>query len=234
MTDDASLGSPRSLGRLAAEFAVIVVGVLVALGVDAAREAHNDRQREEVYLQQLRADLATTAQGLASAISMEQAAVDAADRVIAGLNVAELPNTDSLGVWILRATASSATFHPTMGTVTALVESGELRLLRDDELRQSVLKYHTAVASSLRIIDGVGPHSWRTLEAVGRTLNWATLVDPTAPARFPVDWAALAADPHFHGLVYDMRLSNSNRLFGLQTLTGPLEDLEARLVGTPD
>lgn len=215
--------------RLAAEFTVIVVGVLVALGVDQAREARNDRAREAVYLQQLRADLTSTAERLADAISLEEGAIAHADRVVEGLNAATLPPADSMGNWMLLATGSSATFHPTMGTITALVESGELRLLRDDRLRQSVLQYHNAVATALRIIDGVSPHSWATLERLGQHLSWAALLEPGRTHRFPAAWATLADDPSFHGTLYDLRLTATNRVFALRTLLDPLSELQERL-----
>lgn len=229
MPAEAAAQSSKNSGRLAAEFVVIVVGVLVALGVDAARGSRDDRLREAVYLQQLQTDLTTTAESLANAISLEEAAIENADRVIQALNASVLPAPDSLGAWMLGATASSATFHPTMGTITALVESGELRLLRNDELRQRVLQYHNAVATALRVIDGVTPHAWRTLERVGQNLSWAALVDPAAPQRFPIEWDALACDPTFHGALYDLRLTATNRVFALRTLLAPLRDLEAQL-----
>jgi hypothetical protein len=44
------------LGRLAAEFTVIVVGVLVALGVDGWVAGLDERDQESAYLAGLRAD----------------------------------------------------------------------------------------------------------------------------------------------------------------------------------
>lgn len=219
-----------TIGRLAAEFAVIVIGVLVALGVDEAREVREDRSREAAYLRQLQDDLATTSKSLTSAISLEEGVIQNADRALATLNAPVLAQPDSLRTWILGATGSSATFHPTTGTITALVQSGELRLLTDDGLRRSLLQYHNAVTTSLRVLDGVRQHTWTTLERLGKDLSWAALLDPSAPQRFPIDWDVLASDPTFHGAVYDLRLAASNRLFALRTLSTPLAELEAHLV----
>lgn len=47
------------LGRLAAEFVVIVIGVLVALGVDAWNTARVESERGEMYLERLAEDLET-------------------------------------------------------------------------------------------------------------------------------------------------------------------------------
>ena len=91
----ASEGPPDrswSLGRrLAAEFVVIVAGVLVALAVDAARDARQDHVRATGYLQQLRADLSTTSGALTAAITIDERARDGADRMIQALNSPRLP-----------------------------------------------------------------------------------------------------------------------------------------------
>jgi hypothetical protein len=214
---------------LAAEFVVIEVGVLVALGVDAARDAREDRVREDAYLRQLQTDLSMTADSLAEAIAVDRLARESADRAILALGASPLPPPDSLAVWTLAATNSSASFYPTMGTVTALVESGELRLLRDEGLRQRVLQYHSAVESALRIVDAMGPHMWRTIERLGGVLSWDALLRPGEAQRFSIDWRSLAADRTFHGALYDLRLVASNRLFALSSLRGSLETLLAEL-----
>ena len=226
-----SAGTPWR--RLAAEFAVIVVGVLVALAVDAAREARDERTQEAVYLEQLRADLAATADSLAKAISVEQRARQSADRAISALNSIRLPASDSLASWTAAATNSSAAFYPTMGTVTALVESGELRLIRDVDLRQGILEYHSRVQGALRIIDAVDPHMWRTMERLGQVLSWAALIEPGETQRFPIDWEALAADRTVHAALYDLRLASHNRLFALGSLHESLEALRAQLGASP-
>lgn len=229
MTDDTAGRAWSVWRRLAAEFVVIVVGVLVALGVDAARDARADRVREATYLGQLQADLSETADHLAEAISVDQRARDGADRLTVALNASGLPPSDSLASWLAAATNSSASFYPTMGTVTALVESGELRLIRDEDLRRRVLRYHSGVQSALRIVDGVDPHMWRTIERLGGMLSWPALLQPEQAHRFPLNWEALASEPAFHGALYDMRLAATNRLFALNSLRDALDSLLAAL-----
>jgi hypothetical protein len=215
--------------RLLAEFAVIVTGVLVALGVEAARETRVERNREAAYLQQLRADLTATSDSLTKAIAVEERARASADRAIEALNSARLPPDDSLVTWTAAATNSAASFYPTMGTVTALVESGELRLIRDGDLRQGILEYHSRVQGTLRIIDAVDPHMWRTMERLGEVLSWASLLHPSETQRFPIDWEGLAEDRTVHAALFDLRLAAHNRLFALGSLLEGLEALRAEL-----
>lgn len=215
--------------RLAADFVIIVVGVLVALGVDAAWEAREERVREAAYLGQLRADLSVTADTLVAAIEVDSLAREGADRALDALNSTRLPPSDSLVTWTIAATNSSAWFYPTMGTVTALVESGELRLVRDESLRREVLRYHSSVTSALRIVDAVEPLMWRTLERLGGMLNWAALQRPGEAHRWTNDWQSLASDRAFHGALYDLRLAAHNRLFALKSLAADLDSLQTEL-----
>ncbi|MDT8340793.1 MAG: hypothetical protein RQ751_04705 [Longimicrobiales bacterium] len=219
--------------RWLAEFVVIVVGVLVALGVDAAREAREERAREAAYLEQLHADLTTTADSLRAAIAVEETARAGGDRLLDALDGGELPPPDMLGTWLQSATNWS-TFQPNMGTVTALVESGDFRLLRDPILRQAVLQYHSEVVSALRIIDGITPHTWRTVERLGALVNWRALNRPDAPGRFPVRWEVLASDRAFHGALADLGITTNNRIFALRGLRDALDPLLARLESVVD
>jgi hypothetical protein len=116
-----------------------------------------------------------------------------------------------------------------MGTVTALVESGELSLVRDEGLRREILRYHTSVTSALRIIDAVDPHMWRTLERLGGTLNFAAIQRPGEAHRWTNDWESLASDRAFHGALYDLRLASHNRLFALKALHADLDSLQVEL-----
>ncbi len=228
MTSDAG----RNLSfwrRLLAEFVVIVVGVLVALGVDAARDRREERVRADAYLRQLRADLMVTSEALIDGIEVEERARGGADRAVQAINSSSLPPPDSLRKWVVAATNSSAAFHPTMGTITALVESGELRLIHDEELRRKVLQYHGSVETAMRIVDAVNPHMWRALERLGSMLSWPALLDANQQQRFPIDWDALASDRAFHGAVYDMRLAAHNRLFALHNLRTHLDSLVAEM-----
>jgi hypothetical protein len=203
---------------------VIVVGVLVALGVEAGREARAERVREAAYLEQLGSDLAATAEALAEAIAEDERALGNAQSAIRGLASARVPAADSLRVWVAGATDGSS-FHPTMGTVRALVEGGEMRLVRDERVRRALLEYHGGVEGALRIYAAVDGHMWRTVERMGAIVSWAALLEPDQAPRLANDWVALANDRTLHGVMYDLHLAASNRLFALRSLQASLASL---------
>jgi hypothetical protein len=81
----------------------------------------------------------------------------------------------------------------------------------------------------LRIIDAVDPHMWRTLERLGRMLNWAALQRPGEEHRWTNDWQSLASDRAFQGAIYDLRLAAHNRLYALRSLDADLDSLQTEL-----
>ena len=163
--------SVRSLARRsAAEFLVIVFGVLVALAVDDRRQSIRDRQFERDALQQVQNDLNLDGQDLALAASR------ASRRAVAGIRLLEkfgeaqevlaevrnrtgaltdlavvtLPSegADSVGQEVM-ALFRTQVFDPTRSAFSALLSGGALRLIRDDTTRWALVSYYGFVDAML-------------------------------------------------------------------------------------
>lgn len=122
------------------ELGIVVLGVLIAFQVTAWGEARADRSKEEVYLRQLAADLVETERILGWADSVNALSARAADHLAGAFYDPDLPPRDSLLVWIGKAT-NLVTVDPITGTAHALVETGDLGLIRDDSLRSAITAY---------------------------------------------------------------------------------------------
>lgn len=215
--------------RLAAEFVVIVVGVLVALGVDSASSARDEALRKAAYLVQLRAEVAVTAEDLAAAIAQEEAAIERAERFLESLSAGDLASTDSLQAWTV-AIGKSSLFLPTMGTVTALIETGDLRLIRNDRLRSELVRFQQAAEGQRRLADLADASVLRALERIGTRVNLNVIGSPNPERlRFQIDWEALAGDVAFHSEVFHLKNAARNRLSALNGLRRSLERLGVAL-----
>ena len=128
-------------GRLrwfAAEFLVVVTGVLVALGLQAFYERSQDRRRETAYLQQLAAELRATEATMITADSFTASGDRAGVMLLRAYRAPSPP--DSILVWLNGVGRFS--FHlPVTGTAEALVSSGDLRLIENDSLRGAITSY---------------------------------------------------------------------------------------------
>lgn len=139
-------GSPRLVARLLAEFFVIVIGVLVALAADRWLMTLDDRDLERGYLIALIEDVRAD-------VAFANDARDRADRRYAWtlelLAAAENPGhivSDTTGFVVSFETIAWSIlpdFHTT--TWTDLVSTGNMRLIRDEEVRRSLAELHERI-----------------------------------------------------------------------------------------
>ena len=125
---------------LVTELIVIIIGVLVALGIDAWYGGVVEARDERTYLQQLVSDLSNTEQQMraADSVGVDYAAGNTALLAIYGSSV--YPPMDSLRLW-LEQTQRFNNPAPIIGTAEALIATGDLRLVRDPGLRIAVTRW---------------------------------------------------------------------------------------------
>lgn len=200
----------RRASRLAAELIVIVVGVLIALAVDAGWEARQERARLATYLSQIRSDLLATDADLQDAIVADSLVRFGSGQLELGLNAQPIATPDSLDGW-LRMTMQPSLFHPRSGTVQALVRSGDLRLVGDPALHQSLVEYLDAVERFDRLDSDMYVVAIQAFGRLGHEVNLRTQVGLDRGAR-PPDWTALAADPAVTSEIRQIRISANVRI----------------------
>ena len=132
--------------RWISEFVVIATGVLAALGANSLWERWQERKTEQVYVEQLRSDMRANIERLQAAVTLEtqqhQAAAAAYNAVARG----QVISSDSAEAWLIaRRGVYYSDPRLLTGTVTALISTGDLRLLRNPTLRQAVAGYATQI-----------------------------------------------------------------------------------------
>jgi hypothetical protein len=137
-------GLSRGAARLAGEFVVIVLGVLVALAVDEWREVRAERAREVGYYRALLGDLDRDLAEYDFAIEFTGVSLDAARDVLSVIEGRARAGEGSLAEALRRA---SWVNYPawSSGTMDELLGSGSIRLLRDPVLKRALLAYHDFV-----------------------------------------------------------------------------------------
>lgn len=135
-----------------AEFLVVVVGVLVAMGLSGLVEEQRELKREQVYLQQLSADLGSSDKELSTAVEFMQTRAEAAARVLHRFWRKDPVLDDAFFVDLSRPRGTRR-FRPVLGTAEALGSSGEMGLIRSDALRADLLSYVERMKTRLAEID---------------------------------------------------------------------------------
>jgi hypothetical protein len=154
------------LGRLLAEFAIIVLGVLVALGVDDWRSRQAELEREAYFLSSLTEDLQADIVDFRAAGANARARVAAASFVISELgarspvaswrpsigNPAPLtphpgaPKPKDLTA-ALQQLAAVANFDFATGTYEEILSTGSFDVIRSASIRRGISQYYAFAAN---------------------------------------------------------------------------------------
>ena len=218
-------GSPLPWKRLLAEFAVIVAGVLIALAVDSWWERQQERNHAEEYLEQLLVDFQETERRLRATIAADTERLEHVSSVIGRAMRGPLPPADSLEL-----PTGYNYFEPLTGTLAALIQGGDLRLLRSDSIRfalttfstlinenQTILRHTETLVwnSTERLILGRARHSQSTRREANGRRGWGQ-----------VDVAGALSDPEIISALQVQAMTSQIRLFNL----GRLEEPTSRII----
>jgi hypothetical protein len=153
-------------GRLAAEFAIIVLGVLVALGVDDWRSGQADLEREAYFLSSLIEDLEADLIDFQAAHANAQARIAAASFLISELGARrpvalgrqsigtstpftpepDAPTPQDLTAG-LQQLATVANFDFATGTHEEILSTGGFGLIRSESIRRGISQYYAFAAN---------------------------------------------------------------------------------------
>jgi hypothetical protein len=136
-------GGRNRLGWLAAEFLVVVLGVVVGLAVDSWRDTRTDLDREIGYLERLRDDLESDTAMLARVQVQDSLR---GGMVLSYLDIVDgaVPFPDDHITALEGLTASlMASFNlPRRDTYDELINQADLRRIRSRAVREGLAEYH--------------------------------------------------------------------------------------------
>ncbi len=181
------------LPRLAAEFLTIVLGVLVALGVDQWRESRVELREEADYYAALIEDLDRDIAEYEYALEFTAVSVRAGEHVLGAITGS--PPANPFPTLAQRVHFASWVNYPSWnsGTLDELVNSGRIRLLRNQSLKRDILDYFDGIAEWKPRLQG--PEFAAFIEYRRLTAAWLPLsreswiLDRSAPG--PEEWAPL-------------------------------------------
>ena len=141
------------IARLGAEFAVIVLGVLVALGVESYREDREERELELEYLERLIVDFHDDylrIENAREATAIQQQHIDNALIILAD-DQRNSPN-DLLAVFM----ASRSIWSREIGaTIQELFGTGQLRIVRNGDLRNRLVDFYSYLSIAIVAAPGL-------------------------------------------------------------------------------
>ncbi len=134
--------------RILVEALAIVLSILLAFAIDAGWDSMKERERESIVLQGVLADFQRTrpdlVERLATARRLRHNSVLLRDLLAeaAGQGRIAVPDTVILSV------IGAPTFQPATNTLDAALASGEIDLIRDDEIRRELAQWRTTLSDT--------------------------------------------------------------------------------------
>ena len=139
---------PSLIGRLLAEFLVVVIGVLVALGVDEWRGTLTERSEESLYYERLAEDFAADIANWEQLIQLLTPKDDALARVQEWMLEPSLSDRDRLQELAqdlaMGAVYSGSVPPPRRSTYEELLSTGKIAVIRDSRFRAALIDYQFA------------------------------------------------------------------------------------------
>jgi hypothetical protein len=220
--------------RLFAEFGVIVSGVLIALAVDSWWERKQEQQQAGDYLKQLLVDFQETRRRLQGTIAGDSIMLERVNSVLDRAYAGPFPAPDSLEL-----PTGYNFFEPLTGTLTALVASGDLRLIGNDSIRFELIGFSALIDATKSILSHTETLIWHSTERVtlGRARHSRSAGQRRPSSGATVDVARALNDPEIISALQVQAAASQIRLFNLRRLVEPIthaiERLQAEL-GSPD
>jgi hypothetical protein len=218
------------------EFAVIAAGALAALAAQAWWQDRQDRDRERDYLRRLLADTRENALRIDRLIVDDSTSERTVRRVANFLfDAGPPPPQDTLVAWFLDGGFfSSSAFYPITDTYTALLATGDLRLVRDEALRSELVAYAARMDAEregmgryMQQVIGDGSRIVRTFPFMRRLFEGDTARLRAETRAFP--FVSLRRDSDATLFLFALENAKFNRLNHLRTLRRETGRLRERL-----
>lgn len=218
------------------ELSIIVVGILIAFSLDSCWGALSDSRKEQAYLGRLKADFQENQQRLEQTLKYERAINDHIKSAVELFRTPPSVESADKVAELMPKILTFTRFIPVSGTYGALIYSGDIKLLSNDDLRQHLVSFDGLWDLAQRELDRLGDWTYELLSrpvAQEFVLAELQITDPsqqehlTEMYKAQVDFEELLSDKRFSKFISDLWLGSNRRLLTYELLLD-----EIKLVGT--
>ena len=215
--------------RLVAEATAIVVSILLAFAIDAWWESRSDREAEQSAITRLILEFEYNIDELGKGKERHQTALGATEQLLALMKPSQQdPNDLTNAGKLLEECFQNPTFDPRLGTTNSLIASGDLHLLRDEQLQSMLTEWPTLAGDLLE---------WQIIERMhGEELLLPFTYDyvawPSVEVALGHGGQPSAFESDFHALFSSLRFEGrlNNRRYNVRELVADIEKLERKTI----
>lgn len=238
-SDVPGFGRSRRVLRVFGELLVIMTGVLLALWAEGWRESVVKAERAAGYLSRLEPELAETAGMIQGMIEYDSVGLASAHAFVVALRAERPISQDSLRS-VYRLMMHNG--RPTLPTLTAMLETGDLGLIRSDTLRAELSAVAQAISRTRVVLEATGEAGWAVagemyavVEPLWRESTLRRSDDSSDPGLsilslvYGTDFVLLQSDPRAASSMSHFGLALVDRLERLRSLAQRIEGLRSTL-----
>lgn len=148
LTTDDEGASSRRIGSAAREVLLIVLGVLIALSLDALWQYRVDRAAEQDLLRGLHVEFAENAGALDRWIGLHQGVAASTSAFLARVEAATAGSSVSVADSLIADLGRTPTFDPELNSLDAALSSGQIVLLRSVEIQRALASWSRALSDA--------------------------------------------------------------------------------------
>ncbi len=129
------------------EIILVVIGILIALQINNQNIFKQERSIEKTYLIALKEEFKTNKIKLDETIDLNNSLIDGVDKLI-GLfqkNVIDTTSERTVVNYLFETLSSEIHYTPSSGVLTDIVNSGNLKLIQNHELRQKIASFESSL-----------------------------------------------------------------------------------------
>ena len=127
------------------DFVIVVVGIFVGLQVSQWNDERQERVLEQQYLQSLKSDFGSDIEELDKAIALAAERALLFRQILASVAVESVEGDPNEFIWAVFNTDLLNFPSYTRATINDLMSTGNLRLIRDRELKAEIAAYYTDI-----------------------------------------------------------------------------------------
>lgn len=119
------------------EIILVVIGILIALGINNLNQQRINKNTEQIYLQGLKEEFQTSKLKLEELLKVNQSNVEGAKSILRFVaNPSNRPDEQEFSELLYQSFSSDIAFNPNNSLLYEMINSGNLKILRNPELRR--------------------------------------------------------------------------------------------------
>jgi hypothetical protein len=137
-----------------AELTVVVVGILLALGLQSWWQTRENGARGDAYQRQVLADVKQTRATYQKAIATDAQLRNVTAQLSEALHTRQTLEGEQAMAWLAWRSGWFADPRPVVGNVYALIDTGDIQLIANPKVRAAIVEYASILKGGLADIDG--------------------------------------------------------------------------------